>query len=339
MTHEYVLTLADSNATLEKVGGKGASLARLANDGLPVPDGFHVTTAAYQQFVARNDLQSRILAALESVDASQPTTLEAASRAIDDLFTHAPMPRDIANAIAAAYLKLMGAHPAVAVRSSATAEDLPDLSFAGQQETFLNIQGAVAVQDAVKRCWASLWTPRAMGYRAQHQIAHDTVALAVVVQRLVFADAAGIAFTANPVTGARDQIVINAAWGLGEAIVGGSVTPDTLVVDKASGRVIERDIADKMVMTVRVDKGTEERPTPEHLRRAPVLSDEQAAALTRLGALIEHLYKMPMDIEWTLAENKFAIVQARPITALPEPAAPTEGKLPDPHPRQARGVG
>ena len=332
MTHDYILSLADPNATLANVGGKGASLARLANAGLPVPDGFHVSTEAYKQFVAENDLQPRILAALQGVDVAQPTTLEATSQAIYDLFAHAPMPHDIADAIARAYLTLPGAGPAVAVRSSATAEDLPDLSFAGQQETFLNIQGAVAVQDAVKRCWASLWTPRAIGYRAQHNIDHSAVALAVVVQMLVFADAAGIMFTANPVNGRRDQVVINAAWGLGEAIVGGRVTPDTLSVDKASGRVIERDTADKTVMTVRVDEGTEERPVPENLRRAPALSDEQAAELARLGALIENLYKMPMDIEWTLAENKFAIVQARPITALPEPEAPTptEWLMPDP---------
>ncbi|CAG0943706.1 partial pyruvate, water dikinase, partial [Anaerolineae bacterium] len=332
MTHEFVLALAHSNATLENVGGKGASLARLVNAGLPVPDGFHVTTAAYQQFVAANDLQSRILAALESVDASQPTTLETASRTIYDLFANAPMPQEIADAIARGYADLCNSQFPVAVRSSATAEDLPDLSFAGQQETFLNIQGAVAVQDAVKRCWASLWTPRAIGYRTQHKIAHAEVALAVVVQMLVYADAAGVMFTANPVNGRRDQIVINAAWGLGEAIVGGLVTPDTLVVDKVSGRVIERDVAEKQVMTVRVDGGTEERPVPENLRRAAVLNDDQVAELGRLGALIEHLYTMPMDIEWTLAQNKFAIVQARPITALPEASITIEWtrSLPDP---------
>ena len=319
MPHAYILALADARAILATVGGKGASLTRLAQAGLPVPDGLHVTTKAYTQFVAGNDLQPRLLAALAPVDVSQPTTLEAASRAIYDLFAAARMPKDIADAITHAYANLRDSQLPVAVRSSATAEDLPDFSFAGQQETFLNIQGAVAVQDAVKRCWASLWTPRAIGYRAQHHIDDSAVALAVVVQVLVLADAAGVLFTANPVDGRRDQAVINAAWGLGEAVVGGRVTPDTLIVDKATGYVIERDTADKTVMTVRVKNGTEERPTPGNLRRAPVLSDEQAAELTRLGTLIERLYKMPMDIEWTLAENRFAIVQARPITALSEP--------------------
>lgn len=339
MTLQYVLPLADPRATLAIVGGKGASLAKLSSAGLPVPGGFHVTTAAYNQFVAENNLQSRILAALEPVDASQPAALETASRTIQALFAQAQMPPAIAGAIAQVYATLPGDDPAVAVRSSATAEDLPDLSFAGQQETFLNIRGITDVLEAVKRCWASLWTARAIGYRAQHDIDQDSVSLAVVVQVLVPAEAAGILFTANPVTGQRDQAMISAAWGLGEAIVGGLVTPDTLTVDKATGRVLTRETADKQVMTVRTDGGTEEQPVPEALRLAPVLDDRQAAELVRLGVQIEQLYAMPMDIEWTLTDGKFAIVQARPITALPEPEAPvpTEWQLPDPKGRYARG--
>ncbi len=347
MTHEYVLALADAQANLANVGGKGASLARLYAAGLPVPDGFHVTTAAYRRFVAANDLQAKVLAALDQVDASQPKTFETASRAIGDLFANAPVPTEIEQEINAAYLALYrksefeNRELPVAVRSSATAEDLPDLSFAGQQDTYLNVQGTAALQDAVKRCWASLWTPRAIGYRAQHNIDHSTVALAVVVQTLVNADAAGIMFTANPVSGRREQVVINAAWGLGEAIVGGAVTPDTFVVDKAAERVIECEIADKHVMTVRVDQGTAERGVPEPLRRARVLSDHQAVALAQIGMQIEKLYGMPVDIEWTLtatpapaaqAEGGFSIVQARPITALaePTPGALSDWKLPDP---------
>ena len=342
MTPKYVLPLADSQATLEITGGKGASLARLTAAGLPVPDGFHVTTASYNQFVAENNLRPGLLAALVAVDASRPATLETASRAIYDLFVQAAMPQDIADAIAHAYQALPSPNgtlhgagdegATVAVRSSATAEDLPDLSFAGQQETYLNIRGVEAVQDAVKRCWASLWTARAIGYRTQHNIDHNAVSLAVVVQQLVFADAAGILFTANPINGQRGEAMITATWGLGEAIVGGLVTPDTLTVDKATGRVLTRDTADKQVMTVRLASGTEEQPVRDDKRRAPVLDDDQAAELARLGTLIEHLYQMPMDIEWTLAENKFAIVQARPITALPEPEAPppTEWPMPDP---------
>ncbi|HLE29013.1 MAG TPA: PEP/pyruvate-binding domain-containing protein [Anaerolineales bacterium] len=325
-----VLPLADQNAALETVGGKGASLARLANAGLPVPCGFHVTTAAYKQFVVMNNLQPAILEILKKADPAQPSTLEAASSAIHDLFRQAEMPREIAEAIADAYRTLDGGAAVVAVRSSATAEDLPDLSFAGQQETFLNICGQEAVLQAVQKCWASLWTARAIGYRLQHHIDQDVVSLAVVVQRLVPAEAAGILFTANPINGQRDQAMITATWGLGEAIVGGMVTPDTLIVEKASGRVLSRETADKQVMTVRIEGGTEEQPVPEAMRRAPVLSDSEVSELAKFGGQIEKLYGMPMDIEWTLAEEKFAIVQARPITALPEPElpAPTEWKLP-----------
>jgi pyruvate,water dikinase len=315
LTHEYVLVLADPKATLANVGGKGASLARLANAGLPVPDGFHITTEAYKQFVAQNDLQPHILAALESV---------AASQLIRDLFASTSMPTAVAEAIGDAYLalnrKLESANRKlpVAVRSSATAEDLSNLSFAGQQETYLNIKGIAAVRDAVKQCWASLWTPRAIDYRTRHKIDHNAIALAVVVQVLVPADVTGILFTANPVTGARNQIVIDAAWGLGEAIVGGAVTPDTFIVDKIAERIIEKEIADKQVMTVLGVHGTEAREVPAHLRRVAALNDDQVIELARLGRQIEKIYTVPMDIEWTRAENKFAIVQARPITTLPE---------------------
>jgi phosphoenolpyruvate synthase/pyruvate phosphate dikinase len=359
MATEYTIPLDDLQATLEVVGGKGASLSKLANAGLPVPDGFHVTTMAYREFVAANDLQPRILAALEQVDPAQPSTLEAASQAIRELFDGAEMPAAIASAVAQAYADLAGeslcdspkplAQPvAVAVRSSATAEDLPEASFAGQQDTYLNVRGAEAVLRAVKRCWASLWTARAIGYRERVGADHDLPLLAVVVQMLVPAKAAGIMFTANPVTGKRDQVVISAAWGLGEAVVGGLVTPDSLTVDKATGEVLARETADKQVMTVRVEGGTEEKPVPEESRDVPVLDDEQAAELVRLGVQIEELYGMPMDIEWALTlpssrgrgdggEGAFTILQARPITALPEAAPlrgevepPTEWPLPDP---------
>ncbi|HEX7976639.1 MAG TPA: PEP/pyruvate-binding domain-containing protein, partial [Anaerolineales bacterium] len=232
------LPLDTPGATLEQVGGKGASLARLATAGLPVPPGFHITTGAYRSFVAENHLQERILAFAAAVDPHDPRTLEAAATGIARLFAEATIPGEIAEAIHLAYARLGGEETAVAVRSSATAEDLPEMSFAGQQETYLNIHGIANVLVAVKRCWASLWTARALGYRARHQIAPEQVSLAVVVQTLVAAQAAGILFTANPMTGSRDQAMINAAWGLGEAIVSGLVTPDSIVVDKATGALI-----------------------------------------------------------------------------------------------------
>ncbi|MEU4543053.1 PEP/pyruvate-binding domain-containing protein [Nonomuraea dietziae] len=293
-----VLPLDDTAAALETVGGKGASLARLARAGLPVPDGFHVTTDAYREFVA--PFHDRILACLD-----EPAK-------IADLFARHEMPEETARAVMTAY-QALGDDVPVAVRSSATAEDLPDMSFAGQQDTYLNVRGATLL-DAVRRCWASLWTERAIAYRTRNQVSHDDVALAVVVQELVPADAAGVMFTANPVNGARDEIVVNAAWGLGEAVVGGQVTPDSLVIRE--GRVVEERVADKTVMTVRTPDGTAERPVPEERRRLPVLDEAQAVRLAGLGDRIQRLYGTPMDVEWAARDGELFIVQARPVTGL-----------------------
>ena len=328
-----ILPLDDTRATLMVAGGKGASLARLAASGLPVPGGFHVTTAAYRLFVAHNRLQEPIMDALAPVDMDQPASLKAASKGIQELVLQAQLPDDIAYSIAQAYEELPGINPAVAVRSSATAEDLPELSFAGQQETYLNVQGIPALLEMVRRCWASLWTDRAIGYRARHGVESERLSLAVVVQLMVPAEAAGILFTANPLNGRHDQALINAAWGLGEAIVGGLVTPDTLTVDKTSGKVLARQVADKTVMTVGLDGGIETQPVSEALRRSPVLDDEQVAELTRLGCRIETLYECPVDVEWTLAGDQLSIVQARPITALPEPEASPPVDWPPPQPK------
>jgi phosphoenolpyruvate synthase/pyruvate phosphate dikinase len=314
----YILSLSDPQADLETVGGKGMSLAKLASAGLPVPDGFHITTEAYRQFVTANDLQAGINEALHDVDILHPASLETASRSISQLFAKASIPGDLANAIVGAYGVLPGSNPAVAVRSSATAEDLPEASFAGQQETYLNISGADQVLEATRKCWASLWTARAIGYRARQNIPPERVALAVVVQLLVNAEAAGIMFTANPINGKRDEVLINAAWGLGEAVVGGKVTPDSITVSMPAGSIIQRDTAEKLVMTVRTESGTEEQPVPDTLKSIPVLSDDRAIELARIGTQIEEQYGMPMDIEWTLADGRFAVVQARPVTALPE---------------------
>ena len=334
---EFVLPLADPHAILELVGGKGAALARLAAAGLPVPGGFHVTTTAYQHFVAVNHLQPDILAALATVDSTRAASLESAAQSIYARFDQATMPVEIADAITEAYMQLPGELPVVAVRSSATAEDLPELSFAGQQETFLNVQGVAALHETVKRCWASLWTARAIAYRRQHGVDQEAIRLAVVVQLLVPADAAGILFTANPITGRRDQAMISAAWGLGEAIVAGTVTPDLLTLNTTTGQLLERTTADKQVMTVRIEGATQEQATPPDLRHAPVLNDQQAQELVRMGLEIEKLYSMPMDIEWAMCEGKLAILQARPITALPpEVPASIEWTLPDPNGQYGR---
>ncbi|WP_433440205.1 PEP/pyruvate-binding domain-containing protein [Nonomuraea sp. CA-141351] len=289
-----VLPLDDAAADLATVGGKGASLARLTRAGLPVPGGFHITTEAYRAFVSafRDEIPQ--------------------AEDVRRLFAEHDMPAGIAADISRAY-EALGDDVAVAVRSSATAEDLPDMSFAGQQDTYLNITGD-ALLDAVKRCWASLWNPRAIAYREQNGVPHDDVALAVVVQELVDADAAGVMFTANPMSGARDETVINASWGLGEAVVGGQVTPDTIVV--SGGAVTRSQVGDKTVMTVRTPDGTHEQPVPEELRGRSVLDAAQAVELAAIGARIQALYGTPMDVEWARRGSEFAIVQARPITGI-----------------------
>ena len=343
----YILPLDDKGATLESVGGKGMSLARLAAAGLPVPGGFHITTDAYRYFVQANDLQSRVLDALQQIQLDRPVSLTAGADRIAELFAEARIPQDLASAIESAWRDMWGngagARPtAVAVRSSATAEDLPEASFAGQQESYLNVRGREALLTAVKKCWASLWTARAIAYRAKQGTRADLVTLAVVVQELVAADASGVMFTANPVTGKRDEMMITAAWGLGEAIVCGAVTPDTLTFDRGSGTVKYRDTATKLRMTVRSNGGTRDTSVPWNRRKRPVLSDDQARELAELGAAIGELYAMPMDIEWTLSGGQFAIVQARPITALPSPSEDDAAHeltwpIPDPKAVLARG--
>jgi len=343
----YVISLSDTQATLENVGGKGMSLAKMINAGFPIPDGFHVTTEAYRQCVAANNLQVKILSALKEVNTSLPATLEAASQTIRTGFEHSRIPADLSDAIMDAYQARGHDHEVVAVRSSATAEDLPEASFAGQQETYLNVHGIDEVLDAVKKCWASLWTARAIAYRIKNNIDENTVALAVVVQEMMNAEASGIVFTANPINGRRDEMVINAAWGLGEAIVGGLVSPDTIVADKATGKVKKYDVAEKTVITVLMESGTREEPLDEARRSAQVLNEADVAALTDIARQIENFYGKPQDIEWcraaspslsgsptgvlrkgARAEGGFYIVQSRPITALPE--APIEWIPPDP---------
>ena len=323
----YILSLGSTQADLATVGGKGAALAQMVAAGLPVPDGFHITTRAYKAFVAANRLSAVVQVLLEEVDVDRPSTLGAAEETIRTVFGSAPMPPDVAAAIAQEYADLKGVSPVVAVRSSATAEDLPDLSFAGQQDTFLNIEGVDAVLMAVKRCWASLWTARAISYRARHHVATEQLSLGVVVQCLVPAEVAGVLFTANPMNGRRDQALVNASWGLGDAVVGGVVTPDSYTVDRSTADVIAREIADKTVMTVRVEGGTEEQPVPADLRRAPCLNAAQLAELVRLGDQIEELCGAPRDVEFALADGGFAILQARPITTLPSPADQVASEL------------
>jgi pyruvate,water dikinase len=317
-------------------GGKGANLGELLRAGFRVPNGFVVTTDAYRGFVAENGLGEAIAALAAEGGAD-------ASARIAGLFAGAELSQEVAAEIRSAYGTHLGGGP-VAVRSSATAEDLAEASFAGQQDTYLNVVGEDDVLAAVRDCWASLWTDRAIRYRAEHlpdpaaadPEAADTLALAVVVQKLVPAEAAGVMFTANPADGRTEETVITAAWGLGEAVVSGLVDADTVVVDTDTGRVLDHKVADK---AVRIDPGTAASggrtttsETPEHQRRARVLDDADALRLAGLGSAIERHFGAPQDIEWVLSGGEFSIVQARPITALPERTGPVPTEWPIPEP-------
>ena len=317
MAATYVRPLAHGGHGLSEVGGKGQSLARLASAGLPVPNGFHITTAAYDDFVAENRLDEPIKAQLAAVNdpASQPT--DRAASGIAALITSHEIPAALAADIVDSYQR-MGSPP-VAVRSSATAEDLPEASFAGQQETLLNVSGNDQLLDAVRHCWASLWTARAISYRAQRQIKSDKISIAVVVQELIDAQASGIAFTADPVTGDDTMIEINAGWGLGEAIVGGQVTPDAITVERASRRIMRTVINTKTVMTQISDGGTAVAPVPKQRQNEPALSESQALRLVDLALMVEDLCKTPVDIEWCRTGDQLFVLQARPITGAIHP--------------------
>jgi rifampicin phosphotransferase len=317
-----VLPLQDVSATmLNEVGGKGANLGEMSNAGFPVPPGFCVTTTAYAAASSQAELSPLLdeLAAIPASDIARQASLAATIRA---RLLDATMPGDIRVAITQAYQTLADGAP-VAVRSSATAEDLPLASFAGQQDTYLNIVGADAVRDAVRRCWASLWTDRAVSYRASNQIDHRAVRLAVVIQRMVEAEVAGVLFTANPLTGARRQAVIDANPGLGEAVVSGAVNPDHFVVDTTSGEILERRLGDKRLVIRSSPGGGTTHIELAGQQSAYCLTDDQARALARLGAQVEAHYGAPQDTEWALdSTGSLWLTQARPITTLyPMPAS------------------
>lgn len=326
----YTIPFSKLNKTdIPVAGGKGANLGELSSAGFPVPPGFVLTTDAYDTFVETHDFQRQIIDLVQTVSADDPQSCAVVSENIKQLFLHADVPRDIVEALMA--MKDSLDETAVAVRSSATVEDLPETSFAGQHDTCLNIQGEEALLAAVKNCWASLWSARAIAYRIRQDIDPTMVSMAVVVQQFIPADSAGVLFTADPVDGDRKQIVLNATWGLGEAIVSGQVTPDTVVVDKLNWQIVSRKTAPKRVMTVQTENGSAEQPVPQAKQNQPVLIDETAVTLAKLGTNIEAHYGMPMDIEWAIAGSEIAILQARPITSLP-PAPLTDVRWEPPRP-------
>ncbi len=324
-THTRTLSELTSD-DLALAGGKGASLGAMLQAGLPVPEGFAVLTEAYRAFVAHNGFQESVRALVEDVPGDDPEALAAAAQALKDRFIAGEIPADVATSIARAYAATGGG--LVVVRSSATAEDLPGASFAGQHDSFLNIEGAEDVADAVRRCWASLWNPRAVSYRKRVGLDTTEIGIAVVVQRMIDADRSGVLFTANPLDHRRDRMLLSASFGLGEAVVGGDVSPDSWVLD-ASGKVLDHHLSEKQVITVREGNSTVNRPMPEEKRRAVSLSEAEVSELARLGATAQAYFDSPQDLEWAIESGRIYLVQSRPITSLfplPEPLpAPEEG--------------
>ncbi|MBT0160278.1 phosphoenolpyruvate synthase [Candidatus Bathyarchaeota archaeon A05DMB-2] len=315
------------NTDVPIVGGKNASLGEMINAGMPVPPGFAVTAYAYESYIEQTRIAEKIYKLIKEIitDPNDPRLYDTASKKIRALIEKTPVPKEIESAIKLAYQELNKRlnlkDTFVAVRSSATAEDLPDASFAGQQETYLNVRGFDELVANVLKCWSSLFTPRAIFYRNEKGFAHEKVFISVGVQKMVNSRAAGVMFTINPVNGNPDEIVIEGSYGLGETVVSGAVNPDDFVVDKNTMKVKERRIARKTIQYLR-DQNTGKTihaEVPEDKQKIPCVSDEEIGRLAELAALIEKHYKKPMDIEWAIDQDlpfpkNIFIVQARPET-------------------------
>ena len=313
-----ILPFDSADATLELAGGKGMNLARLRRAGFTVPPGFIISTDAYREFVSRNRWLPAILSGVAGLSADDPGALDKISAQIRAAFSAGKIPANLEAAILGAYASF-GNQP-VAVRSSATAEDLPDLSFAGQQDTYLNVVGAGRLLEAVIQCWSSLWTARAIGYRIRNGIDHDEAALAVIVQEMVPSDTSGVLFTANPLTGLRSESVINATLGLGEALVSGKVEPDHYVVEILQNRILTKSLGAKKIST-RSKPGGGVEVIEEDAQARQALSDEQILQLAQTGQQIHDEYDAPQDIEWAFAQDRLYILQSRAVTSLfPVPA-------------------
>ena len=298
------------------VGGKGASLGEMSSMGLPVPGGFVVTSRAFRHFLIETGIEQPLFSNLENLNVDDNNALEQASKKARALVMKAKMPASLKDRIRESYQKLNGGGMVVAVRSSATAEDLPDASFAGQQETYLNIKGEKNLLDAVQKCWASLYGARAIYYRAKQGFDDRSVNIAVVVQQMINSEKAGVMFTSHPVTG-EPLTIIEGSWGLGEAVVSGSVSPDKYVYDQRTGNVIDKLIAQKKTEIVSDgEHGTKTLEIGRERQETPVLSDDEVARLATYGKVAETHYGIPQDVEWSIVGETIYILQSRPITTI-----------------------
>ncbi|KMQ49891.1 Phosphoenolpyruvate synthase [Chitinispirillum alkaliphilum] len=317
MGESYIQALDNVKKTdILRAGGKAANLGEMLHAGLNVPGGFVILTNAYKRFVQVNKLEEKIEHLLDSADLKS-SALEKISDQIRDLFTGSQIPGDLQEEIIEAYRGLgNGTDVSVAVRSSATAEDMPGLSFAGQYSTYLNVKGEKELIESVAKCWASLWNSRAISYRLRQKIGNVDILHGVVVQKLINADVAGVLFTANPLNGRRDQILLNASWGLGEAVVGGDVDPDEWVVAKSTGEIVREKVARKQKMYVRDKKGVHLVGVKEEMKNVSSLFENQRSALLDLAIKTERYFGEPQDIEWASIKEEIYLVQTRPVTSL-----------------------
>ena len=314
-----IIRFEDSQAQdIAQVGGKAMSLARLTRSGFQVPPGFIVSTAAQGAFFAAHSLDAGIAGLLADLDYDDLARLESVTAQIRAQIEAQPLPAALAAAIGDSYAQ-WGPDCYVAVRSSGTAEDLAEASFAGLHDTYLDVRGSDAVLAAVRRCWASMWTARATAYRQRGGFDHATSRIAVVVQRMIAAEVAGVMFTANPLNRRTDEVVLNASWGLGEGVVSGILTPDTFVVAIEDLAIKQQILGDKAVQVVRAASGTgtETRDTPHALREIPCLAADKVRALAALGReVMEHYDGLPQDIEWAFAGGELYVLQSRHITGV-----------------------
>ena len=308
-----ILPFTSPEATLETAGGKGTNLARLTRAGFDVPRGFIIPTEAYREFVSSNRWLATIQSVVENLSAEDANALERASAQIRVAFSAGKIPEETEASIRAAYVDFED-RP-VAVRSSATAEDLPDLSFAGQQDTYLNVVGLEQLFTAVINCWSSLWTARAIGYRIRNHISHEEAALAVIVQEMIQSEASGVLFTANPLSGLRSEAVIDATLGLGEALVSGQVEPDHYVVNVLTNQIVSKTLGTKKIST-RGKTGGGVETIEEAAEARQALSDQDILNVAAIGQQIQREYNFPQDIEWALADGRLYILQSRAITSL-----------------------
>lgn len=312
------------------VGGKGANLGEMYNLGIPVPPGFIISSEAYFYFLSFNNLIDEIKEYVSDVDKNDPQSYSLASQKIQKLIVESPIPKEISLEVINAYLKLGGIfkNALVAVRSSATAEDLPDASFAGQQSTFLNVRGEVELMEKVRECWASLFEPRAIFYREHKGFDHFKVGLAIPVQKMVQSVASGVIFTCDPVTGEKNRLVIEAIYGLGELIVQGEVIPDHFVLDKDEFKILQKIISSQNVQLIKKGERTKRVPVPSRIQEKQKISDKEILKLARLAVRLHQHYFFPQDIEFALDRSRnIFIVQTRPVTTIKEMTKEEKNKI------------